>query len=156
MGDSAGGGLALLSIQSIISQNMEKPRAAVLISPWTDLTLSGDSYKRNCDVDAMLSVDQVVWMIKNVIRVDQDTPQLHSPLFGSLKDFPPLYISFGTTEILEDDSRQLVAKAKAKNVDLTEQVGIHLMHVYPLMFDYYPEARQSLHRMQQWIEKKFK
>lgn len=54
MGDSAGGGLALLTIQSIIAQGFDVPRGVVVLSPWTDLSASGESYQRNSQTDVLL------------------------------------------------------------------------------------------------------
>lgn len=155
MGDSAGGGLTFLTIQSIINQNLPKPRAAITLSPWTDLMLTGESLKRNREVDVMLHAEQVLWMVEHVIRVDKNDAHLHSPLLGSLKGFPPLYVCFGTAEILEDDSKRIIEKAIDEGVDVTVEEGKHMMHVYPLFYYYFPEARQSLHRIQQWVDNQF-
>jgi acetyl esterase/lipase len=75
-----------------------------------------------------------------------------SPLFGSFEGFPPMYINVGTAEILEDDSRRVVKKAKDAGVDVTFEEGLHLMHVYPAFFSYFPEARNTLDNINKWIQ----
>ncbi|CAF3410876.1 unnamed protein product [Rotaria socialis] len=159
MGDSAGGGLALLTIQAILNRQLPKPRAAALVSPWTDLSSSGESFKRNRVIDVLLNSEHIPWMIDQALGPNRDQlardDPIFSPLFGSFNDFPPLYIVVGTAEILEDDSRRVVDKARSQNVDVTFEVGEHLMHVYPLFFFYFREARDTLENIRQWFEGKF-
>jgi acetyl esterase/lipase len=75
-----------------------------------------------------------------------------SPLFGSFKGFPPMYVTVGTAEILEDDARGVVENARDAGVDVTFEEGLHLMHVYPLFFSYFPEARNTLDNINKWIQ----
>jgi acetyl esterase/lipase len=159
MGDSAGGGLALLTIQKLISKQIPTPRGVVVVSPWTDLSASGQSYVRNRLTDAMLKPESVSWGIKHVLghhhqQINHDHP-MFSPLFGSFKHFPPMYITVGTAEILEDDSRELFKKAKQSGVNVTLEEGIDLAHVYPLFYPYYPEARKTLENIQKWTRKTY-
>ncbi len=62
----------------------------------------------------------------------------------------------GTAEILEDDARGVVKKAQEADVDVTFEEGLHLMHVYPIFFNYYPEARHTLDNINKWIQRLFK
>jgi monoterpene epsilon-lactone hydrolase len=156
MGDSAGGGLSLLTIQAIISHQLPVPRGVIAVSPWTDLSASGESYSRNAVTDVMLNTDDTKWLTSAVLGFDDsklsfDNP-LVSPLFGSFEGFPPMYINVGTAEILEDDSRRVSKKAEEAGVDVTFEEGIHLMHAYPLFFPYCPEARNTLDNINKWIQ----
>ncbi|UJR24104.1 hypothetical protein I4U23_027071 [Adineta vaga] len=157
MGDSAGGGLALLTVQSLISQQYSIPRSVILISPWTDLSSSGQSYIRNRLVDVLIRPESLTWGIKQVLghnheQIKRDDP-IYSPLFGSFEGFPSMYITVGTAEMLEDDSRQVVEKAKQVGIDVILEEGIDLAHAYPLFYLYYPEARDTLNNIKDWIEK---
>ncbi|CAF0749962.1 unnamed protein product [Rotaria sp. Silwood1] len=159
MGDSAGGGLSLLTVQAILADQSPKPRAVVTLSPWTDLSSSGESITRNRLMDVMVRAEDLPWLIEQVLgpshaQIARDDP-LHSPLYGSFKDFPPLYISVGTAEVLEDDSRRVVDKARREGVDVTLDVGEHMIHVYPIFFPYFREARDALDNIRQWLETKF-
>jgi len=62
-----------------------------------------------------------------------------------------MYVTVGTTEILEDDSINMMKKAREVGVDVTFEQGLHLMHVYPLFFTYFPEARNSFSNIYKWI-----
>ncbi|CAF2628633.1 unnamed protein product [Rotaria sp. Silwood2] len=159
MGDSAGGGLTLLTVQAILAHQLPKPRAVITLSPWTDLASSGESLTRNSLMDVMVRPEDLPWLIQQALgpnhaQIARDDP-LHSPLYGSFKDFPPLYITVGTAEVLEDDSRRVANKAQQDGVDVTLEVGEHLMHVYPLFFSYFCEASNALGNIRQWLETKF-
>lgn len=157
MGDSAGGGLSLLTIQSLLTEKLPVPRGVVVLSPWTDISSSGESHVRNRETDVMLRMDQNDWLLQQLLgpkhtELSPDSP-IYSPLFGSFAGFPPMYISVGTAEILEDDAKRVYHKAQEAGVDATYEEGVHLMHVYPVFFPYYPEARETLNNINEWIQK---
>jgi epsilon-lactone hydrolase len=159
MGDSAGGGLSLLTIQALVSRRMPVPVGVVVFSPWTDLSASGQSYARNQHTDVVLRPSQVNWWVKHII----DTGSTHlslddatvSPLFGSFHGFPPMYITVGTAELLQDDARRVSQKAETANVNVTLEEGQHLMHVYPIFYPYYAEARHALNNIDRWVRHVF-
>ena len=98
MGESAGGGLVLLTVQAIIDNQLPVPRGAIVLSPWVDLSMSGDSYTRNLHTDLSPKFDKN-WLVSQVVIPNYPTsaftdPKL-SPLFGSFEGFPPMYISVG-------------------------------------------------------------
>ncbi|CAF3325789.1 unnamed protein product [Rotaria sp. Silwood2] len=161
MGDSAGGGLSLLTIQTLIARQLSIPRGVIVLSPWTDLSASGESYKRNRQIDIIFrntkeDDDEIVKLMlgPNHSQLSADNP-IFSPLFGSFEGFPPMYINVGTAEILEDDSRRVLNKAQEARVAVTFEEGLHLMHAYPVFFLYYPEARNTLNNINKWIQQIF-
>ena len=95
-GHSAGGGLSLALMQKLREHNKAQPRAAALLSPWTDLTASGLSHKERAERDPMIDMDRmpeaVDWYCPNQ---DKKNP-LISPLFADLTGFPPLFVQVGT------------------------------------------------------------
>jgi len=159
MGDSAGGGLTLLTIQSLIAHQLPVPRGIIALSPWTDISASGESHQRNRLTDVMLSLDNHQLTLQLLLGPNYADVLTNSsdfsPLFGSFKGFPSMYINVGTAEILEDDARGVVAKAQEADVDVTFEEGLHLMHVYPSFFPFFPEARNTLNNIKQWIDKLF-
>ncbi|CAF1224242.1 unnamed protein product [Adineta ricciae] len=159
MGDSAGGGLSLLTTQTLLTQQLPLPRGVIVLSPWADISISSESHTRNKDKDVMLRFDQKEWLIEQLLgsNLSQLSADHHSvsPLFGSFEGFPSLFINVGTAETLEDDARKVFAKAKEAKVDVTFEEGEHLMHVYPMFFGYFPEARRTLENIRQWIQTKF-
>lgn len=160
MGDSAGGGLALLTIQSLIEHQLPVPRGIIVLSPWTDLSASGESYKRNRAIDIMFrNTGEDDGMVKLMLGPNPSgllaNDSLFSPLFGSFKGFPPMYINVGTAEILQDDARGVWKRAEEAGINVTFEEGLHLMHVYPIFFSYYPEARHTLEHIRTWIQSNF-
>ena len=156
MGDSAGGGLCLLTTQTLIARQLSIPRGIIALSPWTDLSMSGESYIRNSEIDAMLNIEDAKWITSMLLGHNQSQrspkdPSI-SPLFGSFKGFPSMYVTVGTAEILEDDSRGVVKKAQEANVDVTFEEGLHLVHVYPIFYNYFPEARKTLNNINKWVQ----
>jgi len=156
MGDSAGGGLALLTIQALLARELPVPRGIIVISPWTDISMSSESYTRNEKSDIMLTANSVKWAASLLLNPNQSRLHLYdpliSPLFGSFKGFPPTYVTVGTAEILEDDARGVVENAQDAGVDVTFEEGLHLLHAYQLFFPYIPEARNTLDNINKWIQ----
>ncbi|CAF3447304.1 unnamed protein product [Rotaria sp. Silwood1] len=100
MSDSAGGGLTLLTIQALLARQLPKPRAGIILSAWADFSLSGESFTRNHLQDVILHAEGFPWTVEKILdlnhsQIMRDDPS-YSPLFGSFKDFPPLYITVGT------------------------------------------------------------
>ena len=101
-GESAGGGLTLALLLALKEKGIPYPKAAVAISPWTDLTCSGDSYKtKNRVSPAPLNSWNV--FSKYYTGKHTATNPLISPLFGDLSGLPPIYINSGTDDELFDD-----------------------------------------------------
>jgi len=112
-GDSAGGGLALATVLALRERQLPLPRALVLLSPWTDLTLSGESHASKAAADPMLKRS---WLAFGAARyagaLPLDDPRL-SPLFADLSGLPPMLIQVGSEEILLSDAERLAQRAGA-------------------------------------------
>lgn len=128
MGESAGGGLCYALCLKLKEENLPQPEGVVALSPWTDLTLSGESYQYNRERDPSLSYEKLVVFSKSY--TDRPEQPLCSPLFGDLKGLPESLIYVGGSEILLDDSRRMrdaLEKAGCR-VRLTEAED--MWHVY--------------------------
>ncbi|CAF0751993.1 unnamed protein product [Didymodactylos carnosus] len=154
MGDSAGGGLVLLTIQSLIKQHLPVPRGIILLSPWSDLTLNGESYEKNRHIDKMLPIDVLRFLVSQAVENQSDIIN-YSPAYHSFGQFPSMYLCAGTGEVLESDTRSVYKKAKEKNIDLTIELGQYMMHIYPLFYLYAPESQQTLKNIREWVNIKF-
>ncbi len=142
-GDSAGGGLCLAALLTLRDQGIPLPAAAVALSPWTDLALTGESYqtklKASIDPPGMSIVCSKYYAGEN----DPRLPWI-SPLYGHLRGLPPIFICVGTNETMLDDSTRFAEKAKAADVDVTLRVWEGMVHCFPLMAPLFPEATQAL------------
>ncbi len=142
-GESAGGGLCLATLLALKDRNIATPSAAVAISPWTDLTCSGNSYKTKNRVSAAPKDSWLVFSRHYVGNNPADNPFI-SPLFGDLKKLPPLFINSGDDDELYDDGERFARKAKAAGVDVTFRKGEGMLHCYPLMAPFFKEATEAM------------
>jgi acetyl esterase/lipase len=119
------------------------PDAAVLLSPSTDLTMSGASHEYNERLDPMFS-ELATRLLPDLYcpSAARDHPWL-SPLFGDWRGLPPLLFHAGSTEMLLDDSVRAHDRARAAGVNARLRVWPGLPHVFQL-FRWLPEARLAL------------
>ena len=136
-GDSAGGNLALALTLKLKADGRLLPRGLVLMSPWTDLTSSGESHKTRADVDPVLDKAYIDRMIAAYIGEtgkagkELDNPYI-SPLFGDFTGFPPVYIQVGDNEILLSDSVELHRKLVEANVSVRLDCFDGMWHVFQM------------------------
>lgn len=155
IGDSAGAGLCLATLVALRDKKIPLPTAAVSISPWTDLKLTGESHKTNENV--CLSPKGCAVVCSKYYAGDND-PGLPwiSPLYADLAGLPPLRIYVGSSEILLDDSTRFAEKAKAAGVDVHLTVGQGLFHCYPVCAPMFPEATQAMNEIWAFVRKHLK
>ena len=146
-GDSAGGGLCLvtlLALKDLIVQGQDElqlPVAGISISPNTDMTLSG---KPNPVRGSVEPVGMAFYCSKSYTGNHDPSHPYISPLFGDLYGLPPLLITVGDEEAGLDDSVRFAEKARASGVDVTLIVGRGQVHCYPLLPDFIPESKQAM------------
>ncbi len=143
-GDSAGGGAALATVCTLRDAGDILPACAYVLSPWTDLTASGDSMRSKADVDPMIDpalINSAATMYGG------ETPLDHagvSPLFADLTGLPPMLIQTGIDEVLLSDSTRLAARAKNAGVHVELDLADGMWHVYQAFAGYMPEANEAL------------
>lgn len=151
MGESAGGGLTLAILLALKEKGLPMPKAAVAISPWTDLTCSGNSYKTKNKVSVAPLNSWHVFSQHYVGSNDAKNP-LISPLFGDLTDLPPIYINSGASDELFDDGKRFYEKARASGVDITFKEGRNMVHCYSLMAPMFKEATEALDEIFEFVK----
>ena len=153
MGDSAGGGLTLATLLSLIAQGSHLPSAAVLLSPWTDLTLSGESIQTRAHVEPMLRLGVIENMARHYCGDHDPRHPLISPLYADLHGLPPLLIHVGDDEILLNDSTRLAEQAQAAGVDVTFKVWPEMWHFFhwAAMHDV-AESKQAIAEIAAFVE----
>jgi epsilon-lactone hydrolase len=153
-GESAGGGLTLSLLLVLKDQNFPIPMAAVAISPWTDLTCSGESYTTKNKRSLAPMNSWHVFSKHYCNNTDPSHPYI-SPLFGDLKGLPPIHINAGTDDELFDDSKRFFLNAKEKNVEITFTSGEEMVHCYPLFSPVFKEAKEAMDEICEFIDLKF-
>jgi acetyl esterase/lipase len=134
-GDSAGGGLALVTAarmaQAARDRATVRPVAACVISPWTDLALTGESIESQAKHDPLLSRDALQAARQLYLgQADTKDPRV-SPLHGDLTDLPPILLHVGDAEILLDDSRRYADLLTKSGSQVTLHIWHGMTHVFP-------------------------
>ncbi len=141
-GDSAGGGLTV----ALRDAGDPLPAAALCISPWTDLEGTGESMRTMVEADPIfepgLAERLAAWYLDGA---DPRAP-LASPLHADLSGLPPLLVQVGGREILRDDSRRLVERAKAAGVDAVLDEWPEMIHVWQLFAHMLSEGGEAIDR----------
>jgi monoterpene epsilon-lactone hydrolase len=147
-GDSAGGALALSTLLSLQAGGRTRPAAAFLMSAWTDLTASGESYTTRADADPIHQRPMILAIARKYLGdgVDARDP-LVSPLMADaarLAALPPLLLQVGDRETVLSDSEQFVQKVRAAGGDAQLQAWPGMIHVFQQFPAELPEAREAL------------
>jgi acetyl esterase/lipase len=155
-GDSAGGGLATALIARLRDAREDLPACAWLVSPWTDLTLSGSTLSGKAAVDPLIAaayLDELAgaYLPPNVERAD---PRV-SPLFADLHGFPPMLVQVGSCETLLDDATRFATAAGAADVPVTLEIWPRMIHSWPLWNARLEAGRKALARAGAFIRSAF-
>ena len=131
-GDSAGGNLALVLCHRLKAAGRRLPGALVLMSPWTDMTMSGASYAERAESDPMLTPEYIE-AVRTAYAGGRDyaSPDL-SPLFADLTGFPPTLIQAGDHEILYSDAEMLCHALERAGVPCRFEVSVGMWHVFQM------------------------
>jgi acetyl esterase/lipase len=149
-GDSAGGSLALVAMMRARDALLPMPDCAALLSPSTDLTMSGPSVRYNAEADPLFST-AAMDLLPDVYCPGQDLRQpLLSPLFGNWNGLPPLLFHAGSTEMLLDDSVRAHDRASAAGVVAEIEVFVGLSHVWHVI-SWLPEAKLATRALADFI-----
>lgn len=143
-GDSAGGNLTAVLINLLHDQG-EQPACAWLVSPWTDLTMSGASLATKDAVDPIIHKAYLGELADAFVPagIARNNPRI-SPLFADLHGFPPTLIQVGSHETLLDDATRFAAAAGTSDVDVTLEVWTDMIHAWPLWNAHLEAGRRAL------------
>jgi acetyl esterase/lipase len=152
-GESAGGSLAIELLIAGKSEGLTMPAAAVLFSPMTDLTVSGDSYAGKADVDPAISAQAIRTRLQDYLdgTGTPATDPLVSPIFADLSGLPPLLIQAGSHEVLLDDATSLTVKAAADDVAVVLDITPGVPHVFQAFAAALEEGDAALNRAARFI-----
>jgi acetyl esterase/lipase len=155
MGDSAGGGLVFSTLLRLRDEGVALPAAAVGISPWTDLALTGASVTRNAKADPMLNAAQAQAFASLYLR-DADPRHPHaSPLYGDHRGLPPSLIQVGSDEILRDDAERMAQNLRQAGCAAELEVWPRMPHDWLLFARILPEGRRAIERIGAFVRTAF-
>ena len=143
-GDSAGGGLAVVTAMAARDAGLTMPAALVLFSPWTDLASTGRSLETNARSCAMFTPKGIRTGARVYLGDADPRDPRASPLYGNLAGLPPTLIFASRQEILLDDSTRLAETARAAGVETELVLRDHVPHVWPIFHRLLPEGREAV------------
>jgi epsilon-lactone hydrolase len=154
-GESAGGGLAVATLLALRDAGTPLPSSAFLMSPYADLTLSGETILENQAIDPILTPEGLRLRVPDYVgRADASDPQI-SPVFGDLRGLPPLLIQSGSNEILLSDALRLAGRAAIDQVSVTLEVTPGVPHVFQGFAAVLDEGDAALDRASTFLKTQF-
>ena len=152
-GDSAGGGLAMALCMYLKDHHMPMPGGVVAMSPWTDLTASGESYETNYERDPLFGNTKDSLIYVNDYAGDHDKMDCYiSPLFGDFRGFPPMLIQVGSLEMLLSDSVSVAAKAREQGIRVRLSIYEGMFHVFQMAYLNIPESKKAWAEVGKFID----
>jgi len=157
-GDSAGGGATLATMVAVRDAGEPLPACLYLMSPWTDLTLSGESHETKRSVDPLIprgGIEGHLQLLDDMVNGYRGTEDAGhpgiSPLFADLTGLPPILVQVGSDETLLSDSTMLAERAEAAGVEVDLDVVGGMWHVWQFLAPMLPESRTALDRAATFI-----
>lgn len=152
-GDSAGGGLAASTLLALREVAGPMPSSLTMISPWLDLSNSGDSYRRNAENDPTISLERHeevgAWYVD---QADPKNPIL-SPMFADLEGMPPILLQVGDIEVMLDDAKVFALHAKEAKVEVDLQIWPRMWHVWHQWAPEVPEAMDGFAKIGEFVKR---
>jgi acetyl esterase/lipase len=142
-GDSAGGNLALALLLRLRDARRPLPSGTVLLSPVTDLTMSGASHTTRKALDPYFAKASIEPILERYVPAGQELDPYLSPLQADLSGLPPMLVHVGDHEVLRDDALRLGEVADAAGVECRVVVWPGMMHVFHSTAPFLPEARRA-------------
>jgi acetyl esterase/lipase len=152
-GDSAGGGLTLATLLALREAGDPMPAAACLLSPWLDLTGSGESMRANAQRDPWFKPEFMPLLARHYCTEDKRAHPLVSPVFADLRDLPPLFVQVCDDEILLSDSTRVVEKVRGAGGAADLEIYSGLWHVFQAFARQVPEARAAVEKLGAYIRR---
>ena len=151
-GDSAGGGLGLSILVRLRDLGLGMPNGSFMLSPWTDLTVSGPSVDGNRRKELWFTRKHLeTWATYYVGDSDPRSPYL-SPVFAELSGLSPLLLLVGEHEVLLDDTLRIRDAATAAGTDAQVLIGAGMQHDWPLTLPWLDESRLAWNAIRRFVD----
>jgi acetyl esterase/lipase len=155
-GDSAGGGLSVATLLTLRHAGEPLPAAAILLSPFLDLTGSGESTVTRAEQDPWFHNDDLPVVAKYYCPDEtQWTHPLVSPVFANVSGLPPMLIQVGDDEILLSDSTRFARNLEEAGVDVELEVFPEMWHVFQMFVGKMPESGAAIRKIAAYIDARF-
>lgn len=149
-GDSAGGGLSITAQLRAGERGLPLPAAAMPLSPWVDMEVTGASMQSNSGRDALFNQPWVKQLAESFLAGGSPRDPQANPLYGDLAGLGPLYIQVGDQELLLDDSHRLAEHARQAGVEVRLDVFEDQQHTFQMAAGRAPEADEAIRALAEW------
>jgi epsilon-lactone hydrolase len=149
-GDSAGGGLAIVTAIGVRTAGLPPPVALIAFSPWCDLACTGPSLVTNARSCAMFTPKGIRQAAALYLAGSDPCDPRASPLYADLAGLPPMLLFASNQETLLDDAVRLAERARAAGVEVEMVRRDGLPHVWPIFVHLLPEAREAVAQLSTW------
>ncbi len=149
-GDSAGGGLTLATALKLREEGLPQPGSLITLSPWVDLTNEHLNLSVN---DAMLKPSYGTFAAAHYVNGGSLLDPLASPVYGDLSGLAPTLVQVGSEEMLLNDAKRIVERARAAGGHVELQIFPDMWHVFQAHAGLLPAADQALERIGAFVEK---
>ena len=151
-GESAGGGLAVATLLALREAGVPLPSCVYVMSPYVDLTLSGESLAEKRDADPLFTPDELRARAPDYVGGADASDPFISPIFADLRGLPPLLIQVGSHEVLLSDALRLAERAAISDVTVTLEVTPGVPHVFQAYAGLLDEAGAALDRASDFLK----
>lgn len=152
-GDSCGGNLALALCLKLRDENKPLPSGIILLSPWLDLSLSGESIRLNEKHDALLSPQALEAGVRHYLNDDASVDEPYvSPMFGNLQGLPEILVQVGSKEILLDDAKRFKQMADAAGAKVTLSIFPGMWHNFHMFNHWVDDAKQAMKDIAKFVD----
>ena len=151
MGDSAGGGLALVLAMAARDANLPQPKQIVMLAPWLDLQMQNPEISKMERKDPMLNINAVKkaagsYATNEALLVE---PYV-SPIFGDIKGLAPMSVFIGGRDVLKADCEIFRDKCKVANIPVNYFYYPKMMHVW-MLAAFFPESKKAFSQISSLI-----
>jgi acetyl esterase/lipase len=153
-GDSVGGNIATAAALALKRDNRPLPGAIVAFSPWYDTEANGETLESNAATDAFISRELSQDTAAMFLGGHSPTDPLANPLYSDPAGLPPIFLTCGSHETMQDNAERFAALARRAGVDVVLQVGEGMQHAYQYMAGRAPEADASIAEAGKWLREK--
>lgn len=153
-GDSAGGGLSVATLLALRDAGDELPAGAVLMSPFLDVTASGDTMQTRAAQDPWFDPEHVPVIADYYCAPHQRRDAYVSPVFADVDGLPPIYIQVGDDEILLSDSTRFAEKLRQAGCEVELEIWPDMWHVFQFFVNKMPESGRAIKKIGAYVQQR--
>lgn len=155
-GDSAGGNLTLALMLALRELGETPPAAAWLVSPWTDLLMTGPSLCAKADIDPLISRSYLEGLAHAFLGGRDGGDPAVSPLYADLAGLPPTLVQVGSSETLLDDAVRIASALGAAEVPVTLEIWPRMIHAWMIWSARLSDGSKASARAAEWLSERLR